>query len=128
MFEKYLDYHREFFKYRQSEIWWKYKFKPKFRQPHKYVLLQHVLQSKIYFKPHNSAEFSYLFHICPCKLVLFFRQFSTSKTDRQQSHYSDGSNINSCDNIFFFFQHKHLNYTRRVQQYLRRFLSSNFVM
>ena len=44
------------------------------------------------------------FYTC-CHL---FSRFPTSNSVRQQSHYSDASNLNSSCNNFFFLQHKHI--------------------
>ena len=56
-----------------------------------------------------------------------FSLFPTSNINRQQSHNSDGSNLNSGCNTFVFLQHKPLNYTRSMQQYLCNFLSEEVV-
>jgi hypothetical protein len=54
---------------------------------------------------------------------LLFSQFPPSITDRQQSHCSDRSNLNSSCTLFTFLLPKPHNYTCSTQQYLRNFLS-----
>jgi hypothetical protein len=54
--------------------------------------------------------FMSILHLSFYACSLSFSWFSTPKTDRQQSHYSDGSNLNSCFLVFNFLRHKSFNY------------------
>ena len=57
-------------------------------------------------------------HLSFYAFLLLFSQFPNSNTDKQQSHYSDGSNINSGSIVVVFLQHKYLNCTWSLKQYL----------
>jgi len=62
----------------------------------------------------------FLFYACS----LLFSQFSTSNINRQQSHYSDGSNLNFGCIDFNFLQRKHLSYTHSFIEDLFIFLQT----
>jgi hypothetical protein len=55
--------------------------------------------------------FMFIPHLPFYSCSLLIRRFRTSNIDRKQSHYSDGSNLNSGCIVFVFLQNKHLNYT-----------------
>jgi hypothetical protein len=82
-------------------------FKAKFISNHSKVQKLHVYST---------------FFLLRCSLL--FSRSPNPNTDRQKSHYSDGSNLNSGCNI----QHKHLSYTWNMQKYLCNFLTANLAL
>jgi len=110
-------------------ICWQCKFETKCFSKKKHMSCCDISFKTKFISSHTNVHMLYFYptFVLLCCSLLFSRSPS-SNADRQQSHYSDGSNFNSGCNIFVFLQNQHLNYTWSVQQYLRNFLSANVAL
>ena len=95
---------------------WQCKYEPTLYSNNKRMSYCNISFKAKFISCHTKVQ---MLHVYPIFVLLccslLFSWFPTSNTDRQQSRYSEVSDLNYRCNIFVFLRHKHLNYTCRMQ-------------